>query len=242
MSLLPTPPPALGAIPSTTVALRPVVILPGLGNNTGDYMDMAMTLREGYGIPSVVARVSRVDWLRHAAALLSPGFWRGSLRPRPLLDWYLERVAEAVAEAKLLLEDDGSISLVGHSAGGWLARVYMEEFGMSRISLMLTLGSPHLPPPKAVYTPELKYVRIAGRYIQGAHLFGNSNDPSYDPILVKVISRCAAKQMFGEMVLFRNCLLIFDGVYHSPVGSDGTIRPWFGSASVIKKWVHHLLS
>lgn len=62
--------------------------LQGLGNNTGDYKDMAMTLREGYGIPSVVARVSRVDWLRHAAALLSPGFWRGSLRPRPLIDWY----------------------------------------------------------------------------------------------------------------------------------------------------------
>lgn len=33
-----------------------------------------------------------------------------------------------------------------------------------------------------------------------------------------------------------------DGVYHSPVGSDGTIRPWFGSASVLKKWVHHLLT
>ncbi|KAK4258092.1 hypothetical protein QN277_007589 [Acacia crassicarpa] len=29
-------------------------------------------------------------------------------------------------------------------AGGWLARVYMEEFGMSHISLLLTLGTPHL--------------------------------------------------------------------------------------------------
>lgn len=28
---------------------------------------------------------------------------------------------------------------------------------------------------KAVYTPDLKYVCIAGRYIQGARFFGNSN-------------------------------------------------------------------
>ncbi|CAL9152494.1 unnamed protein product [Musa hybrid cultivar] len=326
MSLLPTPPPSLRTIPATsaassTVALRPVVILPGLGNNTGDYKDMAMTLREGYGIPSVVARVSRVDWLRHAAALLSPGFWRGSLRPRPLIDWYctvlaalslftataewqyLERVAEAVQEAKLHLEDGGSISLVGHSAGGWLARVYMEEFGMSRISLLLTLGSPHLPPPKglpgvidqtrglldyiekncapAVYTPELKYICIAGRYIQGAPLFGNSNNPSYDPMLVgeelnkiklpakysndKSLSSapslharfvgqsykqvCGQADVWGDGVVpevsahLEGALNIsLDGVYHSPVGSDGTIRPWFGSASVLKKWVHHLLT
>jgi alpha-beta hydrolase superfamily lysophospholipase len=37
----------------------------------------------------------------------------------------------------------GPLSLVGHSAGGWLARLYMEEFGMSDISLLLTLGTPH---------------------------------------------------------------------------------------------------
>lgn len=38
----------------------------------------------------------------------------------------------------------GTLSLIGHSAGGWLARVYMEEFGLSHISLLLTLGTPHL--------------------------------------------------------------------------------------------------
>lgn len=37
-----------------------------------------------------------------------------------------------------------TLFLIGHSAGGWLARVYMEEFGMSHISLLLTLGTPHL--------------------------------------------------------------------------------------------------
>lgn len=41
--------------------------------------------------------------------------------------------------------EGGRVSLIGHSAGGWLARVYMEEFEKSdHIALLLTLGSPHL--------------------------------------------------------------------------------------------------
>lgn len=35
--------------------------------------------------------------------------------------------------------------------------------------------------------------------------------------------------------------LSFNGVYHSPVGSDDTIRPWYGSPVIVKDWIHHLL-
>ncbi|KAK6243638.1 hypothetical protein QUC31_010047 [Theobroma cacao] len=179
---------------SSSTNYRPAVILPGLGNNTGDYKKLELTLQE-YGVPTVVAKVSRIDWLRNAAGLVDPNYWKGTLQPRPVLDWYLKRVDDAVQEAKELAQG-GTLSLIGHSAGGWLARVYMEEFGFSHISLLLTLGTPHLPPPKdlqgvidqtrgllyyvekhckkAVYTPELKYVCIAGRYLQGARLVSDS--------------------------------------------------------------------
>ncbi|XP_057954847.1 uncharacterized protein LOC131148901 [Malania oleifera] len=179
---------------TSSFCCRPAVILPGLGNNSGDYDKFARTL-EGYGVPIVVAKVSRFDWFRNAAGLVDPNYWRGTLRPRPVLDWYLKRIDEAVHEAKQLAQG-GTISLIGHSAGGWLARVYMEEFGFSHISLLLTLGSPHQPPPKgssgvidqtrglldyvakhctkAVCTQELKFVCIAGRYVRGARFFGNS--------------------------------------------------------------------
>eukprot|EP00270_Netrium_digitus_P002053 TRINITY_DN12299_c1_g1_i5.p1 TRINITY_DN12299_c1_g1~~TRINITY_DN12299_c1_g1_i5.p1 ORF type:complete len:153 (+),score=18.02 TRINITY_DN12299_c1_g1_i5:303-761(+) len=36
------------------------------------------------------------------------------------------------------------VSLVGHSAGGWLARLFMAEFGPDDVELLLTLGTPHL--------------------------------------------------------------------------------------------------
>lgn len=59
----------------------------GLGNNTNDYEKLALILND-YGVPTVVVKVSRIDWLRNAAGLLDPNYWRGTLRPRPVLDWY----------------------------------------------------------------------------------------------------------------------------------------------------------
>ncbi|KAA8520327.1 hypothetical protein F0562_014583 [Nyssa sinensis] len=283
----------------TTFNYRPAVVLPGLGNNTRDYQKLEYTLKE-YGVPTVVAKVSRFDWLRNAAGLVDPNYWRGTLRPRPVLDWYLERVDEAVREAKELTQD-GTLSLIGHSAGGWLARVYMEEFGFSHISLLLTLGSPHLPPPKglpgvidqtrglldyvekyctkAVYNPQLRYVCIAGRYIQGARFFGNSNmdsnsavpinveQPVSEVAIIKDASASASiattlrarfigqgyKQVCGQADVWGDGVvpevsahlegalnLSLDGVYHSPVGSDDALRPWYGSPTVVKQWIHHL--
>ena len=62
-------------------------IFQGLGNNSGDYHKLELTLKD-YGIPNVVvAKVSRLDWFRNAAGLLDPNYWRGTLRPRPVLDW-----------------------------------------------------------------------------------------------------------------------------------------------------------
>ncbi|KAL5770158.1 hypothetical protein ACOSP7_014312 [Xanthoceras sorbifolium] len=290
---------ASASSPSTTKR-RPVVILPGLGNNTGDYQKLEVTLRE-YGVPTVVAEVSRLDWFRNAAGLVDPNYWRGTLGPRPVLDWYFKRVDQAIREAKQLSQG-GSLSLIGHSAGGWLARVYMEQFGFSHIALLLTLGTPHLPPPKglpgvidqtrglldyvekycskAVYTPQLKYVCIAGRYIQGARIFGDSNF-DIDPVVaigtdqaiseVTIVNNktnptsvstfrarlvgqgykqvCGKADVWGDGVVpevsahLEGALNIsLDGVYHSPVGSDDALRPWYGSPAIVEKWIHHLLN
>ncbi|KAL8262486.1 hypothetical protein R6Q59_023835 [Mikania micrantha] len=286
---------------SSPVTYRPAVILPGLGNNTGDYQKLALTL-QGYGVSTVVAKVSRIDWLRNAAGLVDPNYWRGTLQPRPVLDWYLNRVDEAVNEA-LKQSKGGSLSIIGHSAGGWLARVYMEEFteANNKISLLLTLGSPLQPPPKglsgvvdqtrglldyvekncrkAVYTPELRYVCIAGRYIQGSRLFGNSDPSTNIPVAIEqsapddvitsesgtLISTgatfrtrfvgqgykqvCGQADVWGDGVVpevsahLEGALNVsFDGVYHSPVGSDDDSRPWYGSPAIVEQWVQHLLN
>ncbi|OIT20295.1 hypothetical protein A4A49_38812 [Nicotiana attenuata] len=97
-------------ITTTSSTIRPAVILPGLGNNTNDYEKLALILK-GYGVPTAIAIVSRIDWLRNAAGLLDSNYWRGTLRPRPVLDWYLERIDEAVSEAKELAQGSPITSL-----------------------------------------------------------------------------------------------------------------------------------
>lgn len=47
---------------------RGVLILPGLGNNAGDYKQLSAAL-EQQGFTTAVAEVSRLDWSRNAAAL-----------------------------------------------------------------------------------------------------------------------------------------------------------------------------
>ncbi|KAG6593743.1 hypothetical protein SDJN03_13219, partial [Cucurbita argyrosperma subsp. sororia] len=289
-------------LPKFSCSIRPAVILPGLGNNSGDYDKLRLILQKRYGVPSVVVKVSRIDWLRNAAGLLDPNYWRGTLRPRPVLDWYLNKTDQAIQEARELAQGE-ALSLIGHSAGGWLARVYMEEFGISHISMLLTLGTPHLPPPKHLpgvidqtrgllnyvdkycskpgYNPELKYVCIAGRYIQGARLFSYSdantipaaasianNQPAPELTIANNTSSstntptfrarfvgqgykqvCGESEVWGDGVVpevsahLEGAINVsFEGVYHSPVGSDDELRPWYGSPSILDQWVHHLLN
>ncbi|KAL7158260.1 hypothetical protein ABFS83_02G130500 [Erythranthe nasuta] len=287
---------SISSPPIVSTTYRPAVILPGLGNNTNDYQKLALILKD-CGVPTVIAKVSRIDWLRNAAGLLDSNYWRGTLRPRPVVDWYLERVDEAVNEAKELAQGS-TLSLIGHSAGGWLARVYLQEYGLSDVSLLLTLGTPHLPPPKgvsgvidqtrglldyvekncaqAVYTPEFRYVCVAGRYIQGARLTGSSNSdisgvtveidqpvsemtaidkpaPSSATLQARFVGQgykqvCGQADVWGDGVVpeisahLEGALNItLDGVYHSPVGSDDETRLWYGSPSVVKQWINHLL-
>lgn len=175
------------------IAPRPVVILPGLGNNSTDYSKLVEDLGSR-GLISTVAQVARIDWLRNAAGLLDSSYWKGTLKPRPVLDWYLERTGAAIEEAISKTSGSEKVSLVAHSAGGWLARLFLSEFGTEKVDLLLTLGSPHLPPPRGVpgvvdqtrgllyyieetcpgaHHSDVKYVCVAGRYLKGAPLLGN---------------------------------------------------------------------
>jgi alpha-beta hydrolase superfamily lysophospholipase len=96
---------------------RGVVILPGLGNNAADYARLADQLR-ARGLDVAVAQIARPDWGRNALALADAAWWRGTLQPRPAVDWYLTRVDAAVAELKRRVGDGAPLTMLTHSAGG----------------------------------------------------------------------------------------------------------------------------
>ena len=76
------------AAAATCSASRPaaVVILPGLGNASGDYGALVSDLAE-LGLTTRVAGVRRIDWARNAAGIVDKNYWAGTLSPTPTVNW-----------------------------------------------------------------------------------------------------------------------------------------------------------
>lgn len=134
------------------------VILPGFGNDAVDYVEpLGQEARVGLqaclarrGVPAVVSPVRRVDWLQvFARGLLDEDFRAGNGTADVAFGWYLDMAKELVEAT--VVSSGGRVVLLGHSAGGWLARALMQREGRDWVKAMVrglvTLGSPHLPPP-----------------------------------------------------------------------------------------------
>lgn len=224
---------------------KSVVILPGLGNNSTDYTKLKEDLLRRGCSAVEVAPVRRIDWARNAAGLMDGKYWTGTLKPRPTVDWYLERIQLAVNAVQSSAEG-APITLLAHSAGGWLGRLYLLDYGTAGIDTFISLGSPHLPPPKEVvdqtrgiltfindvtpgaYHKELTYVTVGGRWLKGAPLQGPG------PWQARIVGAgyqqvCGRADVWGDGVVpveaahLEGALNItIDGAFHSPLGSvDG---------------------
>lgn len=256
-----------GAVVATaSQGARPaVVILPGLGNEAGDYTALAAEL-ESRNFCTRTAQVARIDWARNAAGITDPAYWAGTLCPTPTVNWYLERITQAVDEAKEAAGTD-KVTLVAHSAGGWMSRVWLlERQRMDDVSLLLTLGSPLRRPPSGAgvfdqtrgilkYVDERcpgpvdlaaaggKFVCLAGRYLKGSEQLSEFQGWVVGQGYKQV---CGAADVWGDGITpvewahldgAENVTL--EGVYHSPVGASAE-RPWYGSPGILEQWLSYL--
>jgi len=236
-------------IASTQPSSRSVVIiLPGLGNNASDYNKLASDLQQR-GFQVHTAAVRRIDWARNAAGLLDTNYWKGTLQPRPTVDWYLDLISKAIDQAQS--QSNGApITLLAHSAGGWLGRLFMLDYGTAGIQAFCSLGSPHLPPPPGVIdqtrgiltyinqaTPgayhqqnnnnieSVKYTTIAGKFIKGSPLTGPGSWQSR-------IVGAGYQQVCGEVEVWGDGVvpvasahlegarnITLENCYHSPLGA-----------------------
>ena len=132
------------------------VVLPGFGNDKVDYSE-PLGLDEACGLVAALERrglavevvdVARGDWLQ----VLTKGIFDGDFfisqtaaADSPAFSWYADAVRATLAGV------DGDVVLVGHSAGGWLARAACLDAAVAaRVAGVVTLGSPHRPPPAGV--------------------------------------------------------------------------------------------
>ncbi|CAN0065893.1 unnamed protein product [Ectocarpus fasciculatus] len=248
----------------------PVVILPGFGNDARDYTnpldggeDKAFTSAlERRGLKTFVVPVERSDWLKVASAVVTLDFWKGTCRPDgPAYSWYLQKVKETVRTS---LEETGAdkVLLVGHSAGGWLARATLAE-GMWEegvasedvVAGLVTLGSPHFAGPMDMTRGALTFTsdEYPGAFLKdrgifyvtvgGAALLGEKDAPrrsrarfaygSYQTV-------CGEGATMGD-----SCVplvyahlegaeqVTLDGVFHSVDKPD----EWYGSEGVVDRWL-----
>ncbi|CAM9491490.1 unnamed protein product, partial [Phaeothamnion confervicola] len=106
------------------------------------------------------------DWWKVLRGCTTWAFWRGTASPyEPAFAWYLDMVRKTVDVAR---KETGAprVILVGHSAGGWLARAAMgagtwdETAGTSTedvVAGLVSLGTPHFPGPADMTRGALSY-------------------------------------------------------------------------------------
>ena len=262
-----------------------LLILPGFGNDPIDY-DLPQA-PEGSLTRALQARgwsenqirklpMKRGDWFQvFWKGCLDPKFWAGDAPPtRPAFAWYLEliqsTVEEMCAEGDAQNGGDVHVALLAHSAGGWLARAALAcgdteitkiPSFRDRIAGLVTLGSPHAPPPPqimdmtrgallwtdktypgAYWQDDLFYLTVMGNAIAGQ---AQKRQSPFEPQTVAGFAYesygavCGDGTTTGDGVvplcaghLEGAKQLTLDGVFHS-INAPAS---WYGSDAKIDSW------
>ncbi len=159
----------------------PTVILPGYLANAQPYQEMEAALTK-QGFPAVTVPLRRRDWLP-------------TLGGRSIID--IVRSLDATAQKAMVDYDCDQINLVGHSAGGWISRIYLGDVpydihqsnrhrtfphpARDHVSTLLTLGTPHSSQERwtqknlnfvnqaypGAFYTDVSYVCVAGKSVEG---------------------------------------------------------------------------
>lgn len=223
-------------------ACQPVLILGGFLIGVEAYVPMAERLQSRLGQPARVVPATRLEWLA------TVGRW-GWVR---LLD-RVDRLARQLAE----LSPTGRITVVGHSSGGVMLRLWLSDepfsgrrYGGRRLAdRLISLGSPHTALratalrkwvdrqlPGAFCAPEVSYAAVAGRL-----------DPA-SPLASATSRRLAARSygaISGDASAIGDGLvpvcsallagaepLVLEAVAHG--GAFG--ERWYGTPEVVDQW------
>eukprot|EP01035_Chromulina_nebulosa_P003527 gene3527-4812_t len=85
-----------------------------------------VSILQSRGIKNIfVVPVKRYSWLNILFGVFTLEFWRSECRPLNLFRFYCNMVDETVRQAHS--ETGKPVILIGHSAGGWLARAVLSN-------------------------------------------------------------------------------------------------------------------
>jgi len=228
----------------------PTVILPGYLAGAAPYRGMEQQLNS-LGFEATTVPLTRGDWW---PTLAGRSMW-------PIL----QKLDQTVTS---VLETTGAeqINLVGHSAGGWIARIYLAEkpYAVHRadinrqnvwaaypqVKTLITLGTPHTSQERwtrrnldfvngtypGAFHGSVNYVCVAGKAILGKRWRHWFTYNSY-------AITCGTGDCWGDGItpISAAHLLgadnhVLENVYHSPQPG----MTWYGSAEVVPQWARFL--
>ncbi|AFY58742.1 PGAP1-like protein [Rivularia sp. PCC 7116] len=226
----------------------PTVILPGFLESAEAYYNLEKSL-QNLGFPTVTVPLQRRDWINTL----------GGRAVTPIL-----KQLDCTVEHILLQKGASKINLIGHSAGGWISRIYLGEvpYGKSnfklltwkahpKVATLVTLGTPHTSLERwtrknldfvndnypGAFHERVDYVCVAGKTIFGKRKFGNWLAYSSYKLT------CGKGNKWGDGITpieaahlegARN--LVIEDVMHSPRSS----KAWYGSPESLAIWSQHL--
>jgi len=152
---------------------RAVIICPQqFGGKPGDYTSLMKELRKR-GHPVYLARISALDWLSITKSVFTKEYFAGELEPSKTLGFYMDAIDKAVQR----ISSDTEFAMLSHSIGGWIARGWLGEVASEqtrqRCKSYISLGTPHVAPPKESLVAKVDQTRGLLKYINdrwpGAH-------------------------------------------------------------------------
>ncbi len=231
----------------------PIVILPGYLAPAQDYVELEQSLTSN-GFAATTVPLKRQDWFvtlggRPVTPILS------------LLDETIRRVLKQTQAPQ--------VNLIGHSAGGWISRIYLGAqlycdrawSGHPLVKTLITLGTPHTSQERwtrrnlnfvndnypGAFHPTVNYVCIAGKAIYGKPSWKMGEWFTYQSYQLTG----GQGQCWGDGVipiaaahLEGATNLVLESVQHSPRPTSRISRAedhrWYGSPEIVPQWTSSL--
>ncbi len=223
----------------------PTVIVPGYLASAQPYQEMESALI-AQGFPSVTVPLRKRDWF-------------STLGDRSVL--HIIQALDATAQRVMVDYDCNQINLVGHAAGGWIARIYLGERpyqvhpsdrqrtgprpARGHVGALITLGTSHVSARRwsqknldfvnqtypGAFYRDVRYTCIVGKAVMG--------NPSNKAAFKRYKMTGGEGAVWGDGVvpiasahLAGATNVVLDDVFHTAHPQ----RLWYGSTSVVDKW------
>lgn len=232
--------------------VMPTVILPGYLAGAAPYQGMAQMLTQ-LGYPTWLVPLRRRSWLPTI----------GGRSVSPIL-------AQLDATVQTVLKETGEtrINLVGHSAGGWIARIYLGETpysihsadrdrpklwrGHLQTATLITLGTPHVSQERwtrrnldfvnsaypGAFHENIRYVCVAGKAAYGERSWQGWF--TYNSYLLTA----GKGNCWGDgitPIAAAHLEGADNQILEGVYHSPGASRTWYGSSEIVEVWARYLV-